>query len=225
MSTARDRAALRLSGIWRLAGRALDRIVYRWSDWRVHRGVRVGLFLVRHEPAMAELCFGKVTSGLDLIAAHSPRRFAHLSRDVRQLWIGSLAQNAIGQWWSADGTCGLHQPWVANDSTSPERVAGTIVHEAMHARLGRLGVRDQTNERCERACWRAELTFLRRLPGQTEHVDSLRRVLDSGVFRSSPDAALQGTRRRIQEVLEEGGLPAWLEERLFGWLDPTRRRR
>ena len=207
----------------RLARIAWNRLFYAMGEWRNLRGIRVGLFLVDEDPPVAAACFEKVEMALQLIATHAPRRFARFQRDVRQVWICPLGGNSVGRLSPVDGTCEVDQSWVSADSTSATEVAGTIVHEAMHARITRRGVKDSSSDRCERACWRAELAFARRLPGEEERVASLLQVLKSGEFRTSQEEALEDTRRAILEALRAGKLPAWLLRRIGAWLEPSRR--
>jgi hypothetical protein len=66
--------------------------------------------------------------------------------------------------------CELYINYVLRDETSADQVASTIVHEAQHARLHRLGIRYVHDQRAriEHACYRAERGFGLRLPeGQT----------------------------------------------------------
>jgi hypothetical protein len=61
----------------------------------------------------------------------------------------------------------LQFQYVVSPETSPARLALTIVHEAMHARLARLSIAysEQLRARVERICIAAEIDLAGKLPG------------------------------------------------------------
>ena len=140
----------------------------RTIDWFSARstlhGIEVALFMPVSD-AERSLIFGKVETALGLVATHAPLRFATIRRDLRQLLVCGRP-DAAAQYDPERQLCELYVGWVKRDDVSPETVASTIVHEAEHARLWRLGFRytPDVQDRIERICHRAERVFGKRLP-------------------------------------------------------------
>jgi hypothetical protein len=144
--------------------------------------------------------FEKVEAALQLIADHDPNRRARIGRDLRRVVVMS---HTGPEYWPELRACILSERVVEKDSELG--VATAVVHEATHARLWRLGIRYSSSirGRVEALCTRAELAFLRRVPG-TEHFQE---KLQRRRAQWWTDEALTD---RYTSRLEEAGAPRWL---------------
>src|SRR3546814_20351436 len=89
----------------------------------------------------------------------SPWRLAHMRRDVRQIVVMRYA--CRGAWMPAQGSVMTELTFLARTDIGAEMVASSILHEGVHARVDRMGVRAAARDRAreERICRRAELAF------------------------------------------------------------------
>lgn len=150
-----------------------DRLTQRVQDWAngrlglVHdvRGFRVVVENSRPDIATANVA-ERLGEALDLIAAHQPWRVAHLRRDLAQFWI--VRYPCRGAYFPATRTCMTELTFLARTDITAAPIASSIVHEGMHARVHRMGVRAEGRDsaREERLCRRAELDFGRSLPAE-----------------------------------------------------------
>ena len=158
----------------------------------------------------------KLTAALRLMAEHTPLRLQYLQRDLPRLWV--FVSQYEGQSLESVGICLLNLDTVLADGTSADRIALTLVHEGMHARLDRAGVKYgwDTRARIERLCIRAELVFASRLGNPTELIrDGERRLHHADDFWSA-----EAQRLRNRAALAELGLPGRLGYtlgRVLGW--------
>lgn len=198
-------ALLRARQMWRAASLAL-------SEVRKIVGFRVAVLVVDADHDRIEKYFSKIETALRLIERTTPRRFAHLRRDVRCIWVTPLASNVRGEWHASDASCILSERSLRDDGVSPTLLASTIVHEGMHARLHRAGLTptDATRERHEQICWRASRAFLRRAPDSDQHVERVNFVLQLPRLTLTEKESRDGTLRGVQDLLREGRGPLWM---------------
>lgn len=109
--------------------------------------------------------FARVGDVLDLVARTDPLRFARMQRDVRRIAIVWVNGAAAGSYWPDWRACVLAGWHLRDDKVAA--VAMTLVHEAVHARLWRRGLRytRALRPRIERLCVEAEVAFAERLAG------------------------------------------------------------
>jgi hypothetical protein len=107
---------------------------------------------------------GRIDEALGLIEQYQPWRLAHLRRDLEHFWI--VRYPCRGAYFPDDGVCMTELTFLARRDISAAPVAASIVHEGMHARVDRMGVRREDRDRAreERLCRRAELEFGLALP-------------------------------------------------------------
>jgi hypothetical protein len=115
---------------------------------------------------------------LKVISQTDPRRFERLKRDLRRI---VLMKAGGPQFASEVGACLVRSEYVRQNS--PEAVATTIVHEAIHARLHRQGIGYGPNmrSRVEEVCVREQIAFAGRLRNP-EIVSHLRQRLDGPLW-------------------------------------------
>src|SRR4029079_1300546 len=101
---------------------------------------------------------------LSLIERYQPWRLRHLQRDLVQFLI--VRYPCRGAYFPDERTCMTELTFLARRDITAAPVASSIVHEGIHARVDRMGVRRAGRDRAreERLCRRAELEFGLSLP-------------------------------------------------------------
>jgi hypothetical protein len=181
-------------------------------------GVPVGLFLMSRDSR--EAAFSNIGRALALIRKHAPRRFARLRRDFGGILV-CVSGGYSGRWIGSLRLCELEQRSVRDKGASPVRIACTLVHEAMHARLDRLGfgyAAGKERARIEAACKRAERAFARRLPGDVHGPYAAEMVQEAEAWLRAlrePDAGERYFGRAAHaegelQAMRETGAPEWI---------------
>jgi len=104
---------------------------------------------------------GRLDAVLDLIRRYQPRRYRLLQRDVAGFVVQRYA--CRGAYLPPRRTCLVELTFLASPDFSDAQIAASIVHEATHARLHRLGLA-LTGAAAERVCRRAEIALGRAVP-------------------------------------------------------------
>lgn len=127
------------------------------------RGFRVLVENSRPDISTADV-LGRLDDSLALIEHYQPWRLRHLERDLRQFLVARFP--CRGAYFPDERTCMTELTFLARRDISPATVASSIVHEGVHARVDRMGVKREMRDRAkeERLCRRAELEFGRALP-------------------------------------------------------------
>lgn len=147
--------------------------ISRLRDWleqqrgaprRMLRGIHVVVENTRPD-IVTEDVFARIDGALALIERYQPATFRRLRRDF--LHIVSRRYPCRGAYFPAERVCLVELTFTVNPAFTLPEVAATILHEAMHARLDRMGVRGERVSRAreERFCRRAEIEFGRAVPG------------------------------------------------------------
>ncbi len=153
----------------------------------------------------------KMASALRLLAVFDARRWARVQRDLSKVFVN----RAFGpEFWRGTRTCVLPAKFVRENS--PEWLAGMVVHEATHARLGwRRGRRSDTTLAVETCCVHAQMAFLRRLPiAEFPRRDELMAYLNQAT--KNPWWTKPALMLRHRNALAEFGAPEWLQYFLTG---------
>jgi hypothetical protein len=125
-------------------------------------------FNVVVENSRPDIATGDVVARLDealsLIERYQPWRLRHLQRDLVQFLI--VRYPCRGAYFPDERTCMTELTFLARRDITAAPVASSIVHEGIHARVDRMGVRRAGRDRAreERLCRRAELEFGLSLP-------------------------------------------------------------
>ena len=127
------------------------------------RGFRVMVENSRADIDTAEVV-ARLDEALGLIEAYQPWRLRHLRRDLRDFWI--VRYPCRGAYLPDERRCMTELTFLARRDITAAPVASSIVHEGIHARVDRMGVRREGRDRAreERLCRRAELEFGLALP-------------------------------------------------------------
>ena len=148
----------------------------------------------------------KVVAALLRIREVDPRRFERIQRQVARIQLLGSRLVALGSWYNALSMIMLAGDWVEAASTSPDRIALTIVHEATHARLMRFGYAEDIRARIERICNYQELVFASRIAGASELIASARRAMDT----DPSGFTSEDHRQRSLKALATLGVPKWI---------------
>ena len=107
----------------------------------------------------------RVEEALRLIKTHDRIRYNRLVRDLERVWVRLLPASAAS-FNPALKACQIDERFVRAETTSPELIASTIVHEGTHARLMRCGIgyEEEIRPRVEAVCVRREMAFAAKLP-------------------------------------------------------------
>jgi len=182
-------------------------IAFRWGDRVVVEGCSVGLALVsKNARAKAAEHLGEA---LRLIARTRPRVFATLRRDLRGLLVAPLP-GVLGSLLTDTRLCALDEAHVLDPQPGAiTRLAATIIHEAVHARLVRLGFdyAEPIRARVERVCIKQELLFAERVSDGV----GLRRERRQALLRQTSAYSNRATRERALASAEARKLVSpWL---------------
>lgn len=105
----------------------------------------------------------RLYDALGLIEQYQPWRLKHLHEDLRYFLV--IRYPCRGAYFPAERACMTELTFLARTDITAAPVASSIVHEGMHARAHRMGVRQSHDmAREERLCRRAELEFGYSLP-------------------------------------------------------------
>ena len=134
------------------------------------RGLPVLVQNSRPDIATADV-LRRLDESLGLIERYVPHHFRRLARDFSSILVQRYA--CRGAFIPDQGVCLVELTFTVNPEFSPAQIAATILHEAMHARLHRLGFPLEMADRArqERFCRRAEIEFGRAVPGGTAIVE------------------------------------------------------
>lgn len=168
------------------------------------RGFPVALRNTRPDIAATDV-LRRLDESLELIERHQPWRLRHLRRDLAEIRV--VRYPCRGAYLPDERACIVELTFLARRDIGPATVASTIVHEGMHARVHRMGVRDEDRDRAheERICRRAELEFGQSLPGPigapvVERALASLRLEDADV---APEIDWAEAARRMREI--DGG--------------------
>jgi len=134
-------------------------------------------------------------------------------QDLERVWVTPLP-GPVGCFDHSLGACELDPRFVLAETTSPEMIAATIVHEATHARLHRRGIgyEEDLRGRVEAVCVRRQLAFAARLPNGEQVREQAERDLEWYSTRGlwTNQALIERRRSGEIELLRYLGFPDWL---------------
>ncbi|MFL5493649.1 MAG: hypothetical protein ACJ8DC_04605 [Gemmatimonadales bacterium] len=175
--------------------------------WLLLRGLLIlsqrkkldGIEVVDAAEEDGERTLERLRGALNVIEKGDPRRYQRLKRDLRRI---VLVRAGDPEFASEIGACILRSGYVRE--SEPAALASTLVHEATHARLCRLGIGygPALRARVEGICVREQIAFAERI-GSVEILDHLRQKLDRPWW----------TRAQLQErrivAWRNLGVPEW----------------
>ncbi|MDH2357807.1 hypothetical protein QCM77_45455 [Bradyrhizobium sp. SSUT18] len=136
---------------------AIDRFALWVSTSRTVDGLWVGSTERKPQPGLR-----RVEDALRLIKDHDLLNYARTINNLERIWL-RLIPNALAHYDPLLSACVIDERFVLPETTTLERIASTIVHEATHARLDRWGINyddERARSRIEAICLRRELNFV-----------------------------------------------------------------
>jgi hypothetical protein len=194
----------------------------RLSTSRYIDGLWVGAFGSPTEPKLR-----RIEDALCLIKDHSALHYYRVTKNLERIWV-NLLPDASARYEESLNACVFDERFVLDPTTSVDRLAATIVHEATHARLDRCGVSYEIEfrTRIEAICVRRELAFARTLPSSTEFQAELMRTLEwcatNPEYFSDQNFHERDFDGRLK-ALDYLGMPRWLVRALVTLRSPGRR--
>lgn len=130
----------------------------RMTTATVVRGLPVLIQNTRPDIA-TEAVVQRLDQALALLQQHARHHFRRFSRDFAQIIIKRYA--CRGGYLPDQRACLVELTFTVNPDFTASQIAATILHEAMHARLHRMGFELHRGDRArqERFCRRAEIEF------------------------------------------------------------------
>jgi hypothetical protein len=195
--------------------RLVVRIMLRFSKSRYLDGLWIGTWEMEAEPILR-----RIEEALLLIKRYDRIRYDRLLRDLQRVWV-LLLPSSVASFEYRIYTCQIDTRYCLAETTTPELLAATIVHEATHARLWRCGIRyeEAQRPRIEEICVRREIAFAAKLPNGEDARDQAERTLAlCATGENWTSAAFR--ERYIEggvEVVRYLGAPGWLAL-VFRWL-------
>jgi hypothetical protein len=163
----------------------IDRIL-RWlgestssPDLRKTTLFGIPVFLENTRPDIdSDEVLSRIERCLDMIRQCVPHHFRHMQRDFR--YIISKRFACRGAYFHNEGACLIELTFCVNPTFLDAEVAATILHEAMHARLDKLGFPLEMEDRArqERFCRRAELEFGALVPGGERVIERAQQTIE-----------------------------------------------
>jgi hypothetical protein len=143
----------------------VERIDLWVSTSRVVDGLWVGTWEAEPHPALR-----RVEEALQLIKGHDALHYSRIMRNLDRVWV-QLHPSALAHYNRSLNACVFDERFVLAETTTLQKIASTIIHEATHARLEGWGIdyHEANRYRIEAICIRRELNFLTKLP-DSEHL-------------------------------------------------------
>ena len=179
---------------------------------RTIRGIPVVVVNETRPDISANDVLARLDGALALIERYQPSTFRRMRRDFAR--IVSRRYPCRGAYFPDERSCLVELTFSVNPEFTLPQVAATILHEAMHARLDRMGVRGEhvSRAREERFCRRAEIEFGQAVPGGEPVVERALSTLAGADAEVAPaiDWAL-ASERVARADLEALQVPAWVK--------------
>ena len=142
----------------------------------------------------------RLDRALELIERYTPHHFRRLQRDFDRILVERYA--CRGAYLPAQRACLVELTFAVNRDFSEAQIAATILHEAMHARLHRLGFPLAMTDRArqERFCRRAEIEFGLAVPGGSPIVERALATLEAPDQDVAPSIDPELAAQRVAEA-------------------------
>ena len=143
----------------------------------------------------------RLDQALGLIERYAPDRLARLREDFTAILVRRYPCRAA--YYPDLGVCLIELTFLVHPDITLAQVGASIVHEAVHARLGAAGIRDGSKAAAadeERRCREAEIEFGLAVPGGEAVVERARAALDLADEEVAPTIDWQLAAERVAEV-------------------------
>lgn len=202
---------MKLSTLWQVLLRtvrlAMVRLTIAFSAKRLINGVEV---VNQTDQNRSEEYFEDVQAALAVLEQYAPWYLKTVQRNLERILI---VYQPGSTYWAFVKSCALSR--VTLESQPPPWVASIILHEAVHGRLHRRGIRyeGQLRSRIEHICLKHQLLLLARVPDSEHLVEHLLRHASGDWF--SEDELRRANARKLNAL----GAPRWVTR----WLSKEER--
>jgi hypothetical protein len=182
-------------GLWISTGHKVD-------------GLWVGSTESKPQPALR-----RVEDALRLIKEHDSLHYGRVIQNLDRICI-HLIPGALAHYQLSLNACVLDKRFVLSETTTLERIASAIVHEATHARLDKWGIDyvETARFRIEAICLRRELNFLTKLPNSEPFQQEIASTVEWYGSNSDYFSDVNSQERDDQGMVETArhvGIPEW----------------
>jgi hypothetical protein len=163
--------------------------------------IGIPVFVENTRPDIAtEDVIARLERSLSLIKEYVPHHYRHMRRDFA--YIVSKRFACRGAYFHNERACLVELTFTVNPNFSDAEVAATILHEAMHARLDRLGFPLEMEDRArqERFCRRAEIEFGKLVPSGQKVVERAEQTIELADEEVAPVIDPELAEQRIAAV-------------------------
>lgn len=143
----------------------------------------------------------RLDQALGLIERYAPDRLTRLREDFTAILVRRYPCRAA--YYPDLGVCLIELTFLVHPDITPAQVGASIVHEAVHARLGAAGIRDGSKAAAadeERRCREAEIEFGLAVPSGEAVVERARAALGLADEEVAPTIDWQLAAERVAEV-------------------------
>lgn len=188
--------------------RLIDRLRLRFSTSRLADGLWIDVW--NNDPPPLH----RIEEALRLIKQHDSLHYSRIVNNLDRIRV-DLLPDAAAHYDRSLNACAMDERFVLLESTTLERIASTIVHEATHARLERWGVvyDEKKRPRIEAISLRRELSFAASLPNSEPLQEEIRSTLEwcASDHNFFSDESFQQREEQGQfDTLRYLGTPNWL---------------
>ncbi len=157
----------------------------------------------------------KLECALVLIKKYTPVKFSDLVKDVSGVLVAGIP-TFHGQYIKDLKLIELYDEFVIDPNTTAEELASTLIHEAQHGRLFRLGYGydEGIRGRIEALCFRSERLFGSRIPNGIKIVENADVWLSGNYDERFTN---KGNREAHLNALDNIDIPRWFKGLLL-WL-------
>jgi hypothetical protein len=173
--------------------------------------------------AEAESVLQKMEAALDLVLQHDRRAMQVLREQSEGIFVFGTA-GVCAEWHRQEKLVVLQPEYVSAPATSIVRLASTLVHEATHAWLEKLGFvySQERRQRIEAICLKRELRFVRQAGSGNELISELERQLICDPAYFSPEAFRERTLTEIERLGVSRRVVSIIEKCVKQWRRLTR---
>ena len=165
----------------------------------------------------------KMEAALDLVLQYDSRAMQVLRTQSDGIFVFGTA-GVYAEWHRNEKLVVLQPEYVSALATSAAGLASTLVHEATHAWLEKLGFwySEDRRQRIEAICFKRELRFVRRAGGEKELISELERQLTCDPAYFSPEAFKERTLTEIERLGVSRRVVSIIEKCVNQWRRLTR---
>ena len=192
----------------------VDRLALWLSTSRRVDGLWVGSMESDPQPGL-----GRVEEAIHLIKRHDLLHYSRVIHNLERIWVHILP-DAAACYQRSLKACVFDERFVLSETTTLERIATTIIHEATHAKLEHCGIRYEETQRprIEAICLQREIAFASKLADNDGLRDELVRTMEWCTANPEYFSSMRFRERYYRGQIKTFhylGMPRWLIQALL----------